>query len=109
MSVFHFSNLLIHLGRGTTCCAPAEMSTYFSFYLLLLTKSIFLFYFKKRLPILFHKQKYSNEIEALSLIELGKPDIAFLDIKMPGITGIDVAKKVSCCSCLYFSNGLCLN
>ncbi|MDA3788051.1 MAG: hypothetical protein PF503_06115 [Desulfobacula sp.] len=36
-----------------------------------------------------------NEIEALSLIELGKPDIEFLDIKMPGIIGITVAKKVS--------------
>jgi len=36
-----------------------------------------------------------NGIEALSLIELEKPDIAFLDIKMPGMTGINVAKKVS--------------
>jgi len=36
-----------------------------------------------------------NGIEALSLIEFEKPDIAFLDIKMPGMTGINVAKKVS--------------
>jgi DNA-binding LytR/AlgR family response regulator len=36
-----------------------------------------------------------NGIEALSLIELEKPDIAFLDITMPGMTGIAVAKKVS--------------
>lgn len=36
-----------------------------------------------------------NGIEALSLIELEKPDIAFLDIKMPGMTGLNVAKKVS--------------
>ncbi len=36
-----------------------------------------------------------NGIEALSLIELEKPDIAFLDIQMPGITGIAVAKKVA--------------
>ena len=36
-----------------------------------------------------------NGIKALSLIELEKPDIAFLDIKMPGMTGINVAKKVS--------------
>ena len=36
-----------------------------------------------------------NGIKALSLIELEKPDIAFLDIQMPGMTGIAVAKKVS--------------
>jgi len=35
-----------------------------------------------------------NGMEALSLIELEKPDIAFLDIQMPGMTGIAVAKKV---------------
>lgn len=36
-----------------------------------------------------------NGIEALGLIEEKKPDIAFLDIRMPGLTGIEVAKKVS--------------
>ena len=36
-----------------------------------------------------------NGIEALSLINKKKPDIAFLDIKMPGLTGVKVAKKVS--------------
>lgn len=36
-----------------------------------------------------------NGIEALSLINKKKPDIAFLDIKMPGMTGVKVAKKVS--------------
>ncbi|NOX33626.1 MAG: response regulator transcription factor [Deltaproteobacteria bacterium] len=36
-----------------------------------------------------------NGIEALSLIEKEQPDIAFLDIQMPGMTGINVAKKVS--------------
>ncbi len=35
-----------------------------------------------------------NGDEALSMISKIKPDIAFLDIKMPGITGIEVAKKV---------------
>ena len=36
-----------------------------------------------------------NGIEALSLINKKNPDIAFLDIKMPGMTGVKVAKKVS--------------
>ncbi|MBU1343596.1 MAG: LytTR family DNA-binding domain-containing protein [Proteobacteria bacterium] len=36
-----------------------------------------------------------NGIEAVSLIERMKPDMAFLDIKMPGMTGVEVAKKVS--------------
>lgn len=36
-----------------------------------------------------------NGIEAVSLIEHEKPDIAFLDIKMPGMSGVAVAKKVS--------------
>ena len=36
-----------------------------------------------------------NGIEAVSLIENEKPDIAFLDIKMPGLSGVAVAKKVS--------------
>ncbi len=36
-----------------------------------------------------------NGIEAVSLIEHEKPDIAFLDIKMPGLSGVNVAKKVS--------------
>ena len=44
------------------------------------------------LKILGHAQ---NGIKALSLIEREKPDIAFLDIKMPGMTGVEVAKKVS--------------
>jgi DNA-binding LytR/AlgR family response regulator len=34
-----------------------------------------------------------NGIEALSLIEKIRPDIAFLDIQMPGMTGVEVAKK----------------
>ena len=36
-----------------------------------------------------------NGIEAVSLIEDKKPDIAFLDIKMPGMSGVAVARKVS--------------
>jgi len=33
--------------------------------------------------------------EALELIEICQPDIVFLDIKMPGMSGIDVAKKIT--------------
>ena len=36
----------------------------------------------------------SNGISALNLINLHMPDIAILDINMPGLDGIDVAKKV---------------
>jgi DNA-binding LytR/AlgR family response regulator len=32
--------------------------------------------------------------EAIELIHKYQPDIAFLDIKMPGLSGIDVAKKI---------------
>ena len=34
-----------------------------------------------------------NGIEALDLIESHQPAIAFLDIKMPGLSGIEVAQK----------------
>ncbi|MDA3917000.1 MAG: LytTR family DNA-binding domain-containing protein [Deltaproteobacteria bacterium] len=36
-----------------------------------------------------------NGIKALSLIEQEQPDIAFLDIKMPGMTGLKVAEQVA--------------
>ncbi len=35
-----------------------------------------------------------NGIQALQLIKQLKPDIAFLDIKMPGLSGLDVAARV---------------
>lgn len=35
-----------------------------------------------------------NGLEALDLIERHRPHIAFLDIKMPGLTGMDVAGKI---------------
>ncbi|MCA1787804.1 MAG: LytTR family DNA-binding domain-containing protein [Desulfobacteraceae bacterium] len=34
-----------------------------------------------------------NGMEALDLMEQTAPDIAFLDIRMPGMTGLEVAKK----------------
>jgi DNA-binding LytR/AlgR family response regulator len=36
-----------------------------------------------------------NGLEALKLIETCRPAIAFLDIKMPGLSGIEVAQKIS--------------
>ncbi len=36
-----------------------------------------------------------NGQEALELIEKHHPDIAFLDIRMPGLSGIEVAKKIA--------------
>lgn len=37
----------------------------------------------------------ANGIEAQNMIETTKPDIAFLDIRMPGQSGIDVARNVA--------------
>jgi DNA-binding LytR/AlgR family response regulator len=36
-----------------------------------------------------------NGKEAIDLIERHRPHIAFLDIKMPGLTGMDVAEKIA--------------
>lgn len=36
----------------------------------------------------------SNGISALNLIHLHSPDVAILDINMPGLDGLDVAKKI---------------
>jgi DNA-binding LytR/AlgR family response regulator len=36
-----------------------------------------------------------NGKEALELVESKRPHIAFLDIRMPGLSGIEVAKKIS--------------
>jgi DNA-binding LytR/AlgR family response regulator len=36
-----------------------------------------------------------NGIEALPLIERDRPDIAFLDIRMPGLTGLEVAAELA--------------
>ncbi len=36
-----------------------------------------------------------NGVEAVSLIENHHPNIAFLDIQMPGMTGVEVAKKIA--------------
>jgi len=36
-----------------------------------------------------------NGHEALALIESRRPDVAFLDIKMPGLSGLEVAKRLT--------------
>jgi DNA-binding LytR/AlgR family response regulator len=36
-----------------------------------------------------------NGLEALNLIEKCRPAVAFLDIKMPGLSGIEVAQRIS--------------
>jgi DNA-binding LytR/AlgR family response regulator len=43
-----------------------------------------------------------NGLEAVALIRQHRPDIAFLDIKMPGLTGIEVAEKTSGISRIVF-------
>ncbi|MCB1646566.1 MAG: response regulator transcription factor [Pseudomonadales bacterium] len=37
----------------------------------------------------------ANGREALQLIEAGQPDVAFLDIRMPGLTGLEVAARIN--------------
>ena len=37
----------------------------------------------------------TNGLEALRLIETFKPRIAFLDIRMPGLTGLEIGRKIS--------------
>jgi DNA-binding LytR/AlgR family response regulator len=36
-----------------------------------------------------------NGLEALRLIEADKPDVAFLDIRMPGLTGLEVGAEIA--------------
>ena len=37
----------------------------------------------------------ANGDEALELVSINRPQIAFLDIKMPGLSGMDVAEKIA--------------
>lgn len=46
-------------------------------------------------PELLISGEAKNGIEALDLIRQHRPDIAFLDIRMPGLTGMEVAEKVA--------------
>jgi DNA-binding LytR/AlgR family response regulator len=44
----------------------------------------------------------ANGKEALALVQSEHPQIAFLDIKMPGLTGMDVAKRIAGLSHIVF-------
>ncbi len=61
-------------------------------------------YLKKKLTTLWPEVEIIGEArdgeEALRLINDKKPEIAFLDIKMPGLSGIEVARK-AVSVCLY--------
>ena len=46
-------------------------------------------------PELIISGEAKNGVEALDQIEKERPDIAFLDIKMPGLTGIEVAERIT--------------
>lgn len=56
-------------------------------------------YLKRQLfkiwPELEIRAEAENGQQALALITKEKPDIAFLDIRMPGLSGIDVATKAT--------------
>ena len=56
-------------------------------------------YLKSKLAVLWPeliiKGEAQNGLEALELIKMTRPDIAFLDIKMPGLSGIEVAERIT--------------
>jgi DNA-binding LytR/AlgR family response regulator len=44
----------------------------------------------------------ANGVEAVALTKQHQPDIAFLDIRMPGMTGIDAARELyNCCRIVF--------
>jgi len=45
----------------------------------------------------------ANGVQAVELGELHKPDIAFLDIRMPGLSGIEAARRLYCHSQIVFA------
>ena len=55
-------------------------------------------YLKSKLAVLWPELNICGEaengLEALRLIETCRPVVAFLDIKMPGLSGIEVARKI---------------
>lgn len=55
-------------------------------------------FLKRRLSILWPEMRISceagNGVDALELAHAQRPDVAFLDIKMPGLSGIEIAGKL---------------
>lgn len=42
-----------------------------------------------------------NGLEAVAALREHEPDVAFLDIKMPGLTGLEVARSAEGCHCVF--------
>ncbi|QDQ27463.1 response regulator transcription factor [Chitinimonas arctica] len=42
-----------------------------------------------------------NGLEAVAALREFEPDVAFLDIKMPGLTGLEVARHAEDCHCVF--------
>ena len=49
----------------------------------------------KKFPGQFEIKEATNGIEALEMITSFVPDFLFLDIKMPGMSGVEVARKAA--------------
>ena len=46
----------------------------------------------------------SNPVEAMEIITRFNPDIIFLDIEMPGLSGIElIRKKLTTCTCRFYN------
>ena len=45
-------------------------------------------------PELMVSAEAADGLEAMAAIERHAPDVAFLDIRMPGMTGLDVARQI---------------
>ena len=46
-------------------------------------------------PELYIVAEAKNGLEAVALVEQHRPDIVFLDIRMPGLTGVDAARQIA--------------
>ncbi|QNM96116.1 LytR/AlgR family response regulator transcription factor [Chitinimonas koreensis] len=42
-----------------------------------------------------------NGLEAVAALKEHEPDVAFLDIKMPGLSGLEVARQADGCHCVF--------
>lgn len=55
-------------------------------------------YLLKKHPNIIVEKKFNHCFDALAYITENKPDVLFLDIKMPGISGLEMAKKLGALS-----------